>query len=83
MNDTNEAGIGLRSVIRTPYELTVDELYEDGSDSDCFMVALDANGNTLPYNDSAGNCNNFTIPVSYTHLDVYKRQGQQIQRFIQ
>ena len=61
LNDTNDEGIGLKSVIRTPYELTVNELYEDGSDSDCFMVALDANGNKLPYNDSTGNCNNFTI----------------------
>ncbi len=25
------------------------------------MVALDANGNTLPYNESTGNCNNFAI----------------------
>ena len=40
LNDTNDEGIGLKSVIRTPYELTVNELYEDGSDSDCFMVAI-------------------------------------------
>ena len=72
LNDTNEAGIGLRSVIRTPYELTVNELYEDGSDSDCFMVALDANGNKLPYNDSAGNCNNFTIQDrDISTVDIY------------
>ena len=49
LNDTNDEGIGLKSVIRTPYELTVNELYKEGSNSDCFMVALDANGNTLPY----------------------------------
>ena len=61
LNDTNDAGIGLKSVIRTPYELTVNELYKEGSNSDCFMVALDANGNTLPYNESTGNCNNFAI----------------------
>ena len=72
LNDTNEAGIGLRSVIRTPYELTVNELYEDGSDSDCFMVALYANGNKLPYNDSAGNCNNFTIQDrDISTVDIY------------
>ena len=58
LNDTNDAGIGLKSVIRSPYELTVNELYKEGSNSDCFMVALDANGNTLPYNESTGNCNN-------------------------
>ena len=72
LNDTNEAGIGLKSVIRTPYELTVNELYEDGSDSDCFMVALDANGNKLPYNDSTGNCNNFTIQDrDISTVDIY------------
>ena len=72
LNDTNDAGIGLKSVIRTPYELTVNELYEDGSDSDCFMVALDANGNKLPYNDSAGNCNNFTIQDrDISTVDIY------------
>ena len=72
LNDTNDAGIGLKTVIRTPYELTVNELYEDGSDSDCFMVALDANGNKLPYNDSAGNCNNFTIQDrDISIVDIY------------
>ena len=72
LNDTNDAGIGLRSVIRTPYELTVNELYEDGSASDCFMVALDANGNKLPYNDSTGNCNNFTIQDrDISTVDIY------------
>ena len=72
LNDTNDAGIGLKSVIRTPYELTVNELYEDGSDSDCFMVALDANGNKLPYNDSTGNCNNFTIQDrDISTIDIY------------
>ena len=72
LNDTNDAGIGLKSVIRTPYELTVNELYEDGSDSDCFMVALDANGNKLPYNDSTGNCNNFTIQDrDISTVDIY------------
>ena len=72
LNDTNDAGIGLKTVIRTPYELTVNELYEDGSDSDCFMVALDANGNKLPYNDSAGNCNNFTIQDrDISTVDIY------------
>ena len=34
LNDTNDAGIGLKSVIRTPYELTVNELYKEGSNSE-------------------------------------------------
>lgn len=72
LNDTNEAGIGLESVIKTPYELTVNELYEDSSNSDSFMVALDANGNKLPYNDSTGNCNNFTIQDrDISTVDIY------------
>lgn len=72
LNDTNDAGIGLKSVIRTPYELTVNELYEEGSNSDCFMVALDANGNKLPYNDSAGNCNIFAIQDrDISTVDIY------------
>ena len=63
---------GLRSVIRTPYELTVNELYEEGSNSDCFMVALDANGNKLPYNDSVGNCNIFAIQDrDISTVDIY------------
>ena len=72
LNDTNDEGIGLKSVIRTPYELTVNELYKEGSNSDCFMVALDANGNTLPYNESTGNCNNFTIQDrDISTVDIY------------
>ena len=72
LNDTNDAGIGLKSVIRTPYELTVNELYEEGSNSDCFMEALDANGNKLPYNDSVGNCNIFAIQDrDISTVDIY------------
>lgn len=72
LNETNDAGIGLKSVIRTPYELTVNELYEEGSNSDCFMVALDANGNKLPYNDSVGNCNIFAIQDrDISTVDIY------------
>ena len=72
LNETNEAGIGLKSVIRTPYELTVNDLYEDGSDADCFLVALDANGNKLPYNESNGNCNNFAIQDrDISTVDIY------------
>lgn len=72
INETNEAGIGLKSVIKTPYELTVNELYEEGSDSDTFMVALDANGNKLPYNDSNNSCNNFAIQDrDISTVDIY------------
>ncbi len=72
LNDTNDAGIGLKSVVKTPYELTVYELYEDGADSDTFMVALDANGNKLPYNDSNNSYNNFAIQDrDISTVDIY------------
>ena len=36
------------------------------------MVALDANGNTLPYNESTGNCNNFAIQDrDISTVDIY------------
>ena len=37
-----------------------------------FLGALDANGNKLPYNDSTGNCNNFTIQDrDISTVDIY------------
>lgn len=72
INETNEDGIGLASVVKTPYEITVNELYEDGSGSDTFLVALDADGNRLPYNDSNVDCNNFTIQNrDVSKVDIY------------
>lgn len=72
LNETNEEGIGLKSVIKTPYELTVNELYEEGSDSDSFLVALDAKGNRLPYNASGSSCNNFAIQdKDISTVDIY------------
>lgn len=72
INETNENGIGLKSVVKTPYELTVYELYEEGSDSDCFMVALDAEGNKLPYNESSGSTNNFAVQDrDISTVDIY------------
>lgn len=72
INETNENGIGLKSIVRTPYELTVYELYEEGADSDSFLVALDADGNKLPYNDSNGNTNNFAIQDrDISTVDIY------------
>lgn len=72
INETNENGIGLKSVTKTPYEFTVQELYDEGADSDCFLVALDAQGNRLPYNDSSGNTNNFAIQDrDISTVDIY------------
>lgn len=54
------------------YRLVVLLYYKEGSNSDCFMVALDANGNTLPYNESSANCNNFVIQDrDISTVDIY------------
>ncbi|MDC7286225.1 DUF4179 domain-containing protein [Blautia schinkii] len=72
INETNENGIGLKSVVKTPYELTVYDMYEEGADSDTFLVALDANGNKLPYNESNADCDNFTIQDrDISTVDIY------------
>lgn len=36
INETNEEGIGLASIARTPYEITITPLYKEGSDSRLF-----------------------------------------------
>lgn len=72
INETNDDGIGLASIVKTPYELTVNPLYKEGSDSDCFVVALDADGNMMPYNDSDGSVNNYAIQDrNVSSIDVY------------
>lgn len=72
INETNDDGIGLASVVKTPYELTVNPLYEEGSNSDCFIVTLDADGNMMPYIDSDGSINNYAIQDrNVSSIDVY------------
>ena len=73
INEINENGVGISDVILTPYELTVNDTYADGVPYyDYFLVALDANGNKLPYNDSNGNCNYFTIQDrDISTVDIY------------
>lgn len=72
INETNENGIGLKSVTKTPYEISVETLYKEGSNSDCFMVALDANGNKLPYIASDGRTDRFAVQDrDISTIDVY------------
>ncbi len=73
INETNELGIGLADVILTPYELVVNDLYaEDVPSYDYFCVALDADGNRLPYNDSFGNCAFYTVQDrDISTIDIY------------
>ena len=47
VNDMDENGIGIGTVIKTPFELSVETISE--SSLDYFTVALDANGEILPY----------------------------------
>lgn len=48
VNTTNEKGVGIASVEKTPFEIKLNEIYPD-SGVDYFPVALDANGEILPY----------------------------------
>ena len=54
LNETGDDGIGLASVTKTPYELTVKTLYKDGADSDNVIVLLDADGNRMTDISSSG-----------------------------
>ncbi len=72
INETNDKGVGLKSIMKTPYEITIEELYEEGSDADSFLVALDANGNKLPNAALVGNTNNFMIQDrDISTVDIY------------
>ena len=72
INETNENGIGLKAVTKTPYEISVETLYEEGSNSDCFMVALDAKGNKLPYITSDGRTDRFAVQDrDISTIDIY------------
>lgn len=72
INETNEEGIGLASIARTPYEITITPLYKEGSDSDCFLVVLDADGNMLPYNRSSSDPYNYAVQDrNISSLDIY------------
>ena len=46
VNTTNENGVGIASVEKTPFEVKLNEIYPDGG-YDYFPVALDANGELL------------------------------------
>lgn len=73
INETNEKGIGLATITRTPYEITVNPLYKEGSNSDCFRVALDADGNMLTYyNRSSSDSYNYTVQDrDLSTVDIY------------
>lgn len=67
IDDVNEDGVGLVSVTRTPFEITI----QDGQNPDTFTVALDADGDILPYGGS-GDANTYAIQDrDVSRIDVY------------
>ncbi len=68
IGDLDENGLGLVSVTKTPFEITID----DGQPgADYFTVALDADGDILDYGGS-GNANTFAIQDrDVSKIDVY------------
>lgn len=69
VNQMNEEGAGIASVVKTPFELTVNELYEDETKrADYFPVILDAQGRAMEV--ISGDVN--TVPVkNYDVSTVY------------
>ncbi|MDO5136673.1 MAG: DUF4179 domain-containing protein [Eubacteriales bacterium] len=67
IGDVNEEGVGLVSVTKTPFEITI----QDGENPDTFAVALDENGDILPYGGS-GNANTYAVQnKDISKIDVY------------
>lgn len=48
VNTTNEMGVGIESVEKTPFEIKLNEIYPDSGEN-YFPVALDADGEVLPF----------------------------------
>lgn len=68
INDVDENGLGLVSVTKTPFELTID----DGNGADYFTVVLDADGNILDSGKFGGDTNVLAIGGrDISHIDIY------------
>ncbi|MDO4306776.1 MAG: DUF4179 domain-containing protein [Eubacteriales bacterium] len=68
INDVDENGLGLVSVTKTPFEITID----DGGGYDYFTVALDANGDILPYGGVSGSANVLAVQDrDVSKIDIY------------
>ncbi|MDO5135879.1 MAG: DUF4179 domain-containing protein [Eubacteriales bacterium] len=67
VDDVDEEGVGLVSATRTPFEIII----QDGGNPDTFTVALDADGDILPYG-GAGDANTYAIQDrDVSRIDVY------------
>lgn len=68
INDVDENGLGLVSVTKTPFELTV----QDGNNYDYFTVVLDADGDIMPTGTFGGDTN--VMPIQerdVSKVDIY------------
>ena len=60
VNQMNEAGAGIANVVKTPFEITVNELYDDETKgADYFPVILDAQGKVMDV--TAGSVNTVSV----------------------
>lgn len=60
VNTTNEDGVGITTIEKTPFEIKINESYPYNISYDYFLVVLDANGEILPYGSDA-NVNIYAI----------------------
>lgn len=71
VNEMNEDGIGVESVVKTPFEITVNEKYAEGSAREnYFPVMLDAEGKVMDNNGSGGSVNTVSVK-NYDTSTVY------------
>ncbi|MDO4344103.1 MAG: DUF4179 domain-containing protein [Eubacteriales bacterium] len=75
INDTDENGLGVTTVTKTPFEITVDTVEPDfetaPSKAGYFVAAVDANGDLLPYG-SGGRTNVWAIQDrDVSKIDIY------------
>lgn len=55
INETNENGVGIARIIKTPYEITADIIIPDGkAQEDYYFVLCDANGHVLDVHGTTG-----------------------------
>lgn len=78
VDTTNDAGIGIESVIKSPFEITINQIYPSLTImADYYPVILDANGERLDYSSGTAttvaiqNRDVSTIDIYICHWDQY------------
>lgn len=68
INDVDENGLGLVSVTKTPFEVTI----QDGQGIDYFTVVLDADGNIMENGKFGGATNTLAVSdYDISKIDIY------------